>query len=75
MVAAASSDSKKEEQPAPDDDPDGQKLLQSETPLEDALKVFAPLRKMAAQRVETWTTAYELDIRRGRWTLDQSRIY
>jgi hypothetical protein len=64
-AAVTSGDGKKEEQPAPDEDPDGQKLLKTETPLVDALKVLAPLEKMAAGRIETWSMAYEIYRRRG----------
>jgi peptide alpha-N-acetyltransferase len=40
-------------------------LLKSETPLDDALKAWKPLEKLAARRVETWTTGYEIFIRKS----------
>ncbi|ORY35432.1 NMDA receptor-regulated protein 1-domain-containing protein [Naematelia encephala] len=65
--ASGGDSGKKEDQPVPDEDPTGSKLLKTETPLEDALKLFAPLEHLASERVETWTIAYEIDIRRGRY--------
>lgn len=64
-AAAAGDQTKKEDQPLPDADPDGKLLAKTETPLEEALKLFAPLETLAAGRVETWTIAYEIDIRRS----------
>lgn len=65
LAAATSGDGKKEEAPVPDDDPNGEKLLKTETPLEDAAKLLLPLEKLASERIETWTTAYEIESRRG----------
>lgn len=64
-AAAAASDGTKSEPPAPDDDPDGIKLLKSETPLDDALKLWAPLEKLAGKRIETWLSGFEIYIRKG----------
>lgn len=64
-AAALSSDGKKDDAPAPDDDPDGTKLLKTETPLDEALKLWKPLEQHAAKRVETWTSGYEIYIRKG----------
>ena len=63
--AAAASGEKKEDPVVPDDDPDGKKLLQSETPIDDALKLWKPLKKNAAKRVEVQTLGAELYIRKG----------
>jgi peptide alpha-N-acetyltransferase len=49
----------------PDEDPEGLQLLKSETPLDDAIKAWKPLEKLAARRVETWTTGYEIFIRKS----------
>lgn len=68
-AAAAASDGKKDDPAAPDDDPDGSKLLKTETPLDDALKMWQPLEKHAARRIETWTSGYEVYIRKGELTL------
>lgn len=65
-AAAAASDGKKDDPPAPDDDPNGTKLLKTETPLDDALKLWMPLKTLAASRIETWTTGYEIYIRKGK---------
>ncbi|GFZ49424.1 hypothetical protein JCM24511_07544 [Saitozyma sp. JCM 24511] len=63
-AAAAASDGKKEDPPVPDADPMGQQLLKTETPLEDALKLWKPLETHAAARIETWLAGYEIQIRR-----------
>lgn len=65
LAAIATSDGKKDEQPVPDEDPLGEKLLTTETPLEDALKLWQPLEKMASRRVDVWTKGYEIYIRRS----------
>ncbi|KAE8542640.1 hypothetical protein D1P53_001421 [Cryptococcus gattii VGV] len=62
--AAAASGEKKEEAPLPDDDPDGQKLLKSETLLDDALKLWKPLEAKQGERVEVWLTGYEIYMRK-----------
>ncbi|WVQ81930.1 hypothetical protein IAT38_004057 [Cryptococcus sp. DSM 104549] len=62
--AALASGDKKEEPPLPDEDPNGSKLLKTETPLDDALKLWKPLEQMASSRVEVWTTGYEIFIRK-----------
>ena len=64
-AALASGDGKKEEQPVPDEDPDGTKLLKTETPLDDALKAWRALEKMASTRIEVWTAGYEILIRKS----------
>ncbi|WVR07434.1 hypothetical protein IAU60_004475 [Kwoniella sp. DSM 27419] len=61
-AAAASGD--KADPPVPDEDPMGVQLLKTETPLDDALKLWKPLEKLAGERVETWTLGYELFIRK-----------
>ncbi|EIW67336.1 hypothetical protein M231_02521 [Tremella mesenterica] len=66
-AAAATSDGKKEDQPIPDDDPTGEKLLKTETPLEDALKIWKPLEKFGNERIEVWTMGYEIYIRKKMW--------
>ncbi|KAK8854865.1 hypothetical protein IAR55_003604 [Kwoniella newhampshirensis] len=62
--AAAASGDKKEEPLVPDEDPDGLLLLKSETPLDDALKIWKPLEKLASSRVEVWTIGYEIYMRK-----------
>ncbi|KIR99663.1 peptide alpha-N-acetyltransferase [Cryptococcus deuterogattii 2001/935-1] len=62
--AAAASGEKKEEAPLPDDDPDGQKLLKSETLLDDALKLWKPLEAKQGERVEVWLAGYEIYMRK-----------
>jgi hypothetical protein len=66
-AAAAASDGKKEDPPAPDDDPDGTKLLKTATPLDDAMKLWEPLEKLAGKRIQTWLSGYEIYIRKGEW--------
>lgn len=66
IAALATSDGKKDEQPVPDEDPLGQTLLKTETPLEDALKLWRHLEKMANKRVDVWTTGYDIFVRRSR---------
>lgn len=65
LAALAASDGKKEEQPVPDEDPTGEKLLKTETPLDDALKLWKPLQKLASQRIEVQTSGYEIFSRKG----------
>ncbi|WVN90218.1 uncharacterized protein L203_105454 [Cryptococcus depauperatus CBS 7841] len=62
-VAAASGD-KKEEAPLPDDDPNGLKLLKTETPLDDALKIWKTLETLRSEEVETWIWGYEIYMRK-----------
>lgn len=65
-AAASTADgSKKEEPPLPDADPNGEQLIKTETPLEDAYKIWLPLEKLAARRVETWLAGYRIQIRRS----------
>lgn len=66
IAAAASGETKKEETPAPDPDPTGEILLKTETPLEEAYKLWTPLEKMASERVETWTSGFDIQIRRSK---------
>jgi hypothetical protein len=40
-------------------------LLKTETPLDDAFKLWTPLQKLAASRIETWTTGYEIYVRKS----------
>ena len=65
IAAIATGDGKKDEQPVPDEDPLGEKLLKTETPLEDAQKLWRPLEKLAGRRMETWTVGYDIHIRRS----------
>ena len=65
VAAAAVSDGKKDDQPVPDEDPQGTKLLKTETPLDDALKLWRPLEKLGNRRIETWTAGYKIFIRKG----------
>ncbi|WVQ74848.1 hypothetical protein IAR50_004455 [Cryptococcus sp. DSM 104548] len=58
--AAATSGDKKEEPPLPDEDPKGEKLLKSETPLDDAEKVWKALERLQGEKVETWLAGYEI---------------
>lgn len=51
--------------PLPDDDPDGQKLLKSETLLDDALKLWKPLEANQGERVEVWLAGYEIYMRKS----------
>ncbi|KAL1413384.1 hypothetical protein Q8F55_001146 [Vanrija albida] len=68
-AAAAVGDGKKEDAPVPDPDPRGDVLLQTETPIADALKLWAPLEKHHAGRVETWLAGYELHVRQKQYAL------
>ena len=61
----AASDGTKSEPPAPDDDPDGTKLLKTATPVDDALKLWEPLQKLAGTRIETWISGFEIYSRKG----------
>ncbi|ORX38583.1 NMDA receptor-regulated protein 1-domain-containing protein [Kockovaella imperatae] len=63
-AAAATGEGKKEDQPVPDEDPQGSKLLKTETPLDEALKLWKPLELLASSRIETWTTGYQIYIRK-----------
>jgi peptide alpha-N-acetyltransferase len=59
-------DGKKEEAPLPDPDPLGQQLLKTESPLEEAYKLWQPLERHAAGRIETWLAGYEIAVRRSK---------
>lgn len=61
----ASGDGKKEEQPIPDQDPTGVVALKTETPLDEALKLWRPLERLAGQRVEVQSLGYEIYARKG----------
>lgn len=67
--AAAASGDKKDEAPPPDEDPRGEKLLKTETPLDDALKLWARLEKNHASRIETWLAGFELHLRKEEYLL------
>ncbi|KAM0752180.1 N-terminal acetyltransferase A, auxiliary subunit [Meredithblackwellia eburnea MCA 4105] len=60
-----------EEEPAPapavDIDPNGERLLATATPLEDALKFLRPLEKVAGAYVETWALSFEIAVRREKY--------
>ncbi|WWD18986.1 hypothetical protein CI109_103443 [Kwoniella shandongensis] len=62
--AAAATGDKKDDPLVPDEDPNGLNLLKSETPVDDALKIWKPLERLASKRVEVWTTGYEIFIRK-----------
>ncbi|WRT68302.1 uncharacterized protein IL334_005278 [Kwoniella shivajii] len=64
---AAATSGEKSDPPVPDSDPTGTQLLKTETPLDDALKLWKPLERLAANRVETWTTGYEILIRKKQY--------
>ncbi|CEQ41002.1 SPOSA6832_02667, partial [Sporobolomyces salmonicolor] len=58
------------EAPAPlnvyvDADPQGLKLLATETPLDDALKFLKPLERARPREVQTWVLSFEVALRRG----------
>lgn len=63
----ASGDGKKEEQPIPDQDPTGIVALKTETPLEEALKLWRPLERLAGRRIEVQLLGYEIFARKGEW--------
>lgn len=44
-------------------------MLQTETPIADALKLWAPLEKHHAGRAETWLAGYELHVRQKQYVL------
>lgn len=54
--------------PPKDDDPDGSKLLNTKTPLEDALKFVQVLQQRADKRIETWFATFEIAIRQSACT-------
>ncbi|GAA5916478.1 hypothetical protein JCM5296_005897 [Sporobolomyces johnsonii] len=63
-------DEPEEEPPAPlnvyvDTDPQGLKLLATETPLDDALKFLKPLERARPREVQTWVLSFEVALRRG----------
>ena len=64
-AAQTASDGKKEDQPVADEDPTGETLLKTETPLEDASKIWLSLERLASRRVEVWTSGYEIHIRQS----------
>jgi hypothetical protein len=39
--------------------------LKTATPLDDALKLWEPLQKLAGTRIETWISGFEVYIRKG----------
>lgn len=49
-----------------DSDPLGEKLFQTKTPLEEALKALKPLEKAAPNDINTWLLSYQVAIRRGK---------
>nr|XP_019044577.1 peptide alpha-N-acetyltransferase [Kwoniella bestiolae CBS 10118]OCF23507.1 peptide alpha-N-acetyltransferase [Kwoniella bestiolae CBS 10118] len=61
---AAATSGEKNDPPVPDADPTGIQLLKTETPIDDALKLWRPLERLAAERVETWLSGYEIFIRK-----------
>ncbi|WWD02421.1 hypothetical protein V865_000460 [Kwoniella europaea PYCC6329] len=61
---AAATSGEKNDPIVPDSDPTGIQLLKSETPIDDALKLWKPLERLAAERVETWLSGYEIFIRK-----------
>ncbi|GAA5962657.1 hypothetical protein JCM21900_006758 [Sporobolomyces salmonicolor] len=65
-------DEPEEEAPAPlnvyvDADPQGLKLLATETPLDDALKFLKPLERARPREVQTWVLSFEAALRRGKY--------
>ena len=42
--------------------------MKTATPLDDALKLWEPLEKLAGKRIETWLSGYEIYIRKGKLT-------
>lgn len=67
--AAAASGERKDEAPPPDQDPRGEKLLKTETPLDDGLKLWARLQQNHASRIETWLAGFELHLRKEQYLL------
>lgn len=67
--AAAASGEKKDEAPAPDADPRGEALLKTETPIDDALKLWAPLQANHKDKAETWLAGYELHLRKQQYLI------
>lgn len=49
-----------------DDDPEGLKLLAITDPLEQAAKLLAPLRTLAAENIDVWIAVYDVSIRRSK---------
>lgn len=50
-----------------DEDPNGQKLAATATPLQEAMKFLAPLERQAASRVETWLLAFDVALAGSKW--------
>ena len=65
IAAITTGDGKKDDQPVPDEDPLGEKLLKTETPVEDAQKLWRSLEKLATRRIETWTLGYDIYVRQS----------
>lgn len=53
--------------PVVDLDPRGDELLQTKTPLEEALKFLKPLEKAASANIGTWVLSFEVAIRREKY--------
>ncbi|WWC63187.1 uncharacterized protein I303_105787 [Kwoniella dejecticola CBS 10117] len=64
---AAATSGEKSDPVVPDEDPTGIQLLKTDTPLEDGLKLWKPLERLAAERIETWLAGYELYIRKKQY--------
>ncbi|CAI2168319.1 5145_t:CDS:10 [Funneliformis geosporum] len=54
---------------AQDDDPEGEKLLKVEDPLDEAFKFLQPLQTLASQRIETQLLGFEYYIRKKKYLL------
>lgn len=48
-----------------DTDPEGLKLLETTTPLEQAVKALAPLLELRPEFLDTWIASYDVSVRRG----------
>ncbi|CAJ0877381.1 6030_t:CDS:10 [Entrophospora sp. SA101] len=52
-----------------DDDPEGEKLVKTINPLEDAFKLLVPLQELSQKRIETHLLAFEIYIRKDKYLL------
>jgi N-alpha-acetyltransferase 15/16, NatA auxiliary subunit len=50
-----------------DDDPNGEQLVKTDKPLDDALKFLKPLQELSPTLLETQLLAFDVHFRRGRF--------
>ncbi|CDH51176.1 n-alpha-acetyltransferase auxiliary subunit-like [Lichtheimia corymbifera JMRC:FSU:9682] len=68
-TAAASGANKKDSKKSSDEDPDGEKYLNTATPLDDAMQFIKPLMVVAPNLVDTHALAFEVYLRQSQWVL------